>query len=181
MLSMGGFPCDMWAAGISMYMMMFGGRHPFFIGGAEQLDMQALIRGKLDFRVVSSRADVGRHSNGQGILRYSDAAQKICTAMAEPNPTRRITAQAALQDPWFSNPAVPKGVSRRSTVPVSQHPGDQNVTDRAEITCLWTDRSTCQTLMPQVPTLKNRNSAMAAILEADHQPIFNLFANVRSI
>lgn len=122
-----GFPCDMWAAGICMYMMMFGGLHPFF-HGTRILDCQMLIRGKLDFRGPSR----------QGALRYSEAARKICTAMVEPDPGQRLTAYSAVHSPWFANrgfaeqrrvgsramPRQPSLSRRGMSKPVVSHPGD---------------------------------------------------------
>merc|ERR1719221_2604982 len=39
---------DMWAAGVSMYMLMCEGRHPFF-DGSGKLDVKRLDEGKLSF------------------------------------------------------------------------------------------------------------------------------------
>jgi serine/threonine protein kinase len=96
------FPCDMWAAGISMYMLMFGGRHPFLTAN-NQLDDRALCQGKMDFREAAQPTGGfldGLLGGARGSLRFSDKAREICSRMVQPDPARRITAEDALRDNW---------------------------------------------------------------------------------
>lgn len=87
--------CDIWAAGITMYMLMFGGKHPFLYGS--QLDERRMLAGTLDFNV------------GQGFLgfagfaeaRYSETAQKFCRRLVEPEVNKRMTSEEAKQDRWL--------------------------------------------------------------------------------
>jgi serine/threonine protein kinase len=101
------FPCDMWAAGISMYMLMFGGRHPF-LTRSNQLDEGMLIAGKMDFREgVSASSGAGGFLDGllggapRGNLRFSEKARQVCTSMVQPNAASRMTAEDSLKNPWL--------------------------------------------------------------------------------
>jgi len=103
------FPCDMWAAGISMYMLMFAGRHPFLTSN-KQLNNNMLLQGRLDFREAAQAAAgpvgffdglLGGGAAQKFNLRFSDKAREVCTRMVQPDPTRRMTAEEALKDPWL--------------------------------------------------------------------------------
>jgi serine/threonine protein kinase len=99
------FPCDMWAAGISMYMLMFGGRHPF-LTAANQLDEQMLLQGRLDFTMTAQPTGGffgGLLGGPAGNLRFSDGARSMCKRMVEPAVERRITAEDALRDRWLAD------------------------------------------------------------------------------
>lgn len=115
------FPCDLWAAGIAMYMLMFGGRHPF-ITSTNQLDEQMLLQGRLDFRYERKAAVGGFFGgllNGQNpTLRFSDSARRICQRMVEPKESARITARDALKDPWLAQ--VQRHTERKATVDPSR-------------------------------------------------------------
>lgn len=83
---------DVWAAGITMFMLISGGKHPF-VNNNGQLDEKRLQSGELDFA-------------GQGLLGYfqqgkfSQAANAFCKRMVEPKANARISAERALLDPW---------------------------------------------------------------------------------
>jgi len=106
------FPCDMWAAGIAMYMLMFGGRHPF-LTPSNSLDEQMLLQGRLDFR-ESTQPSGGfldgllGGASGAGKMRFSEKARQVCTAMVQPNAASRLTPEDALKHPWIA-----AGLSRR--------------------------------------------------------------------
>jgi len=88
--------CDMWAAGVTMYMLMFGGKHPFTTGAKQQMDEKKLMSGTLDFSV-----DQGFFGFGSG-SRFSDPARIFCRRMVEPDALRRTCADDAQQDPWLN-------------------------------------------------------------------------------
>jgi serine/threonine protein kinase len=85
--------CDIWAAGVTMYMVFFGGRHPF-LNQTQQLDENKLLRGALDFDVNQGFFGLGKES------RFSDQARLLCRRMVEPDTTRRPTIEEVLSDPW---------------------------------------------------------------------------------
>eukprot|EP00930_Biecheleria_cincta_P014897 TRINITY_DN12618_c0_g1_i1.p1 TRINITY_DN12618_c0_g1~~TRINITY_DN12618_c0_g1_i1.p1 ORF type:complete len:471 (-),score=73.24 TRINITY_DN12618_c0_g1_i1:118-1530(-) len=91
-----GHSCDMWAAGVSMYMLMFGGTHPFLWNG-QQINTISLLSGRLDFTV-----NQGSFFFGDTTSRYSEAARALCRYMVTPDATRRIPAEVALRSPWFN-------------------------------------------------------------------------------
>mmetsp|Transcript_58793 Transcript_58793/g.127184 ORF Transcript_58793/g.127184 Transcript_58793/m.127184 type:complete len:714 (-) Transcript_58793:94-2235(-) len=96
-----GFPADVWATGVSMYMVMFGSRHPFMTDRG-QLDDKLLLQGTLDFRENSGARFLG-FDIGRGALRFSDAARELCSRMVEPDVARRITAEDAIRQPWINS------------------------------------------------------------------------------
>jgi len=86
---------DVWAAGITMFMLMTGGKHPF-VDTAGKLDEKRLMEGNLDFGSQGVFAMFGRSGS------FSEAARKFCRRMVNPSPSSRITADAALKDPWMA-------------------------------------------------------------------------------
>jgi serine/threonine protein kinase len=91
-----GLAVDVWAAGISMYMVMFGGRHPFMNNG--HLDEKLLVGGQLDFRENPSSVFFG-FDLGVGGLRYSEATRQLCAQMVTADERARVTASDALRQP----------------------------------------------------------------------------------
>mmetsp|Transcript_122497 Transcript_122497/g.215888 ORF Transcript_122497/g.215888 Transcript_122497/m.215888 type:complete len:722 (+) Transcript_122497:169-2334(+) len=105
-----GLPCDVWAAGISMYMLMFGGRHPF-ISSRGDLNESALVQGALDFREKGDQGFFGGLLGAQSPMRFSEQARRFCTRMVNPNANARVSAEDALRDPWVAT-AVGRRASR---------------------------------------------------------------------
>mmetsp|Transcript_64856 Transcript_64856/g.140723 ORF Transcript_64856/g.140723 Transcript_64856/m.140723 type:complete len:525 (+) Transcript_64856:185-1759(+) len=113
-------PCDVWAAGVSMYMLMFGGRHPFLASssGGSSLDMRLLLKGTLDFQVSSGfLKGIAGLAGLVGELRYSEEARNLCQRMVEPVAERRITASQAAQDTWIKKKAVPSSAGKQPQQP----------------------------------------------------------------
>lgn len=103
---------DMWAAGITMFMLMSCGKHPF-VDSSGKLDEKRLCDGALDFQ------------GGQGVLAFfgqskgfSDAARDFCRKLVNPNAASRINAETAVQDQWLraalreGNASAKPGISR---------------------------------------------------------------------
>jgi len=110
------FPADVWAAGISMYMVMFGGKHPFMTDRGA-LDNKLLLEGELDFRESPGGGFFNFAIIGQPKVRYSEAARLVCKGMVDPNPSTRLNADAALRIDWLAQAWGPGGH------PVGQPPG----------------------------------------------------------
>merc|ERR1719491_406173 len=53
-----GLPVDIWAAGVTMYMVMFGGRHPF-LNARGALNEKSMLNGELDFRKAGFLGSLG--------------------------------------------------------------------------------------------------------------------------
>mmetsp|Transcript_24276 Transcript_24276/g.76322 ORF Transcript_24276/g.76322 Transcript_24276/m.76322 type:complete len:556 (-) Transcript_24276:101-1768(-) len=89
--------CDVWAAGITMYMLMFGGRHPF-LNSSQQLDEKRLLQGSLDFTVAQG------FFGGFGLAdaRFSEAARRLCRKLVEPDLAKRTSAEELRSDPWLA-------------------------------------------------------------------------------
>jgi len=174
-----GYPVDMWAAGLTMYMLMFGGRHPFVNGN--QLDENMLLQGRLDFRQGrnSGVSDfLGNLLGDQNVnLRFSDAARNICTRMVEPNDDRRITAQDALKDHWLANaqslrrPLAPvTGVENRQPntgYPPQGQPGvTRNITDPNQIQSQQRLLAEAQEKERRIKSLEHKVSGLQDALSA---------------
>ncbi|CAK0850280.1 unnamed protein product [Prorocentrum cordatum] len=82
-----GFPVDVWATGVSMYCVMFGGRHPF-TNTAGLLDLRLLCQASMDFREPGMKGTLGG-------LRFSDEARQLCRWMVAVDPVRRMSARDA--------------------------------------------------------------------------------------
>jgi len=95
-----GMPVDVWAAGVSLYMIMFGGKHPFLTEHGK-LDQKLLLGGVLDFRNPEA-AYGGLFAFGGAGLRYSEDARNLCRRMVDPDPGRRPSAASLLaKHPWL--------------------------------------------------------------------------------
>jgi len=94
------FPVDVWALGVSMHMVVCRGQHPF-IGENGELLTNALLRGDISFgQKFFLGIAVGTST------KLSEPAMELCRRMVEVQPSRRITANIALRNPWFHQ-AVP--------------------------------------------------------------------------
>mmetsp|Transcript_125569 Transcript_125569/g.250516 ORF Transcript_125569/g.250516 Transcript_125569/m.250516 type:complete len:335 (-) Transcript_125569:14-1018(-) len=85
-------PIDVWAAGVSMYAIMFGGQRP----------LRLLVTGTVDWQT---------HQNcfmGLSELRFSEDARQLCTKMLQIDPSKRTTADQALQSPWLERTGTGK-------------------------------------------------------------------------
>lgn len=87
--------CDIWAAGVTMYMLMFGGKHPF-LNSLQQLDEKRLLQGSLDFSVAH-----GFFGFGLSDSRYSEPARRLCRRLVEPDMAKRSSAEEIRGDPWL--------------------------------------------------------------------------------
>eukprot|EP00929_Paragymnodinium_shiwhaense_P018350 TRINITY_DN1287_c0_g2_i1.p1 TRINITY_DN1287_c0_g2~~TRINITY_DN1287_c0_g2_i1.p1 ORF type:complete len:755 (+),score=172.99 TRINITY_DN1287_c0_g2_i1:116-2380(+) len=97
-----GFPSDVWAAGVSMYMVMFGGRHPF-ITPQNQLDDRAMSEGRLDFRQSPAGQNFFGFDLGMGELRFSNEARSLCQGLVQVDERQRLTAANALSSVWINH------------------------------------------------------------------------------
>mmetsp|Transcript_10744 Transcript_10744/g.25296 ORF Transcript_10744/g.25296 Transcript_10744/m.25296 type:complete len:403 (-) Transcript_10744:433-1641(-) len=112
------FPVDMWAVGVSMYMVMFGGKHPF-LDERQNFSEKLMLQAKLDFRDRSSATGfLGLEGLGVG-LRFSEEAQQFCRRLVEADPLHRISAHEAVLTPWLRSSSAP--VAPRPAEP-RQHP-----------------------------------------------------------
>lgn len=96
-----GFPVDVWAAGITLHMLLCGGQHPFLTYSGSSLDMPRLLRGKLDFG-VSGLADLGDLVGLKSSYGITEAAQALCRKMVVPDPMKRVTIDQALLADWLN-------------------------------------------------------------------------------
>jgi len=105
---------DVWAAGITMFMLMSGGKHPF-VCPAGKLDERKLTEGVMDF---GSEGLFAIFNQGG----FSQAAKDFCRNLVNPRQERRITAARALQDQWMAMAIVDRGdvISRQSERQVSR-------------------------------------------------------------
>mmetsp|Transcript_62045 Transcript_62045/g.173239 ORF Transcript_62045/g.173239 Transcript_62045/m.173239 type:complete len:302 (+) Transcript_62045:113-1018(+) len=76
-------PVDVWAAGVSLFMLLFPGSHPF--ADEDVVDKQ---------RIKGGEFSVGWLTSGR--------ATDLLTWCLMPNPDQRITAAQGLEHPWFA-------------------------------------------------------------------------------
>lgn len=97
-----GFPADLWAVGISMFLFMSGGQHPFADDNGG-LVKSKMLQGSVDFPSVP--AALGLFSLctrcTQSPPHTSQGAQSFCQRLIEPDTERRLSAASALMDPWL--------------------------------------------------------------------------------
>uniref|UniRef100_A0A7S4RT27 Protein kinase domain-containing protein n=2 Tax=Alexandrium monilatum TaxID=311494 RepID=A0A7S4RT27_9DINO len=86
---------DTWAAGVTMYMLMFGGKHPF-LSPSMQIDEKRLLQGSLDFNVAQTFFSFGMPGG-----RFSEPARRLCRKLVEPDMAKRLSVEDASQDPWL--------------------------------------------------------------------------------
>jgi len=84
------FPVDTWATGVTMYMLLFNGRHPFEDKGA--ISRQLIFRGQIDVGWLTS-------SGASDLLRW----------LLMPNANQRIATKDAQGHPWFHTHGVGHG------------------------------------------------------------------------
>jgi serine/threonine protein kinase len=100
---------DVWSAGITQFMLMTGGKHPF-VDQRGGLDEKKLTEGGLDFGM-------------QGVLAmfsagaFSSACTAFCRRLVDPDKNKRVSAAAALQDPWITTTKMMVELDRASAQP----------------------------------------------------------------
>jgi serine/threonine protein kinase len=113
---------DMWASGITMFMLMSGGKHPF-VSTDGKLDERRLADGVLDFASQGVFALFAQ----QGC--FSEEAKAFCRKMVNPNQQTRITADKAVLDSWMKVAAIAAGgdITRRGSdaTPISRQRSGQ--------------------------------------------------------
>ena len=89
--------CDIWSCGVILYILLCG--FPPFNGADDNEILENVLRGhvKLDHREFKE---------------VSDDAKKLIYKMLEYDPAKRISAEAALNDPWFQKTLGPNSVDK---------------------------------------------------------------------
>lgn len=151
--------CDEWAAGITMYMLMFGGQHPFMAGN--KLDEKKLIAGSLDFNL--GQGFLGFTGLGEG--RFSEQARRLCRRLVEPDVNKRLTAEMAKQDGWLQlgkrRPSRQPSISRNVTTPLGQfQETDGVIVPRSRAKTAEPKELNEQAGAPQMEKLKRENEAL---------------------
>lgn len=122
-----GFAVDMWAAGVTMYMVMFGGKHPFLVkrGNRHDLDDQLLLSGTLDFTDTNMAAQGLGFLGLAKILKFSDPCRQFCTQLVTVSHTTRLTAVVACRQPWIQRGRKREEPKGRAPSPEIQVQGEQ--------------------------------------------------------
>jgi serine/threonine protein kinase len=118
---------DMWAAGITMFMLLSGGRHPF-VGADGRLNDAALKEGILDFSAQQGLMAVFGQRQG-----FSDAARELCKKMVNPNEQKRSTAEQALQDRWLRSASSAGAITQVAEQPRPRPPAEGGYTNAAAV------------------------------------------------
>eukprot|EP00930_Biecheleria_cincta_P043473 TRINITY_DN29851_c0_g1_i1.p1 TRINITY_DN29851_c0_g1~~TRINITY_DN29851_c0_g1_i1.p1 ORF type:complete len:613 (+),score=99.84 TRINITY_DN29851_c0_g1_i1:131-1840(+) len=111
---------DDWAVGLMMFMLMTGGKHPFW--NKKQLDLRKLLTGKLVWPMGGFFGCAKKHQ-------YSPRAQEFCQKLATADPRKRMTCKQALDDPLMAEPSTspitPVGAGGRELLSSSLAPSSQ--------------------------------------------------------
>eukprot|EP00930_Biecheleria_cincta_P039281 TRINITY_DN27016_c0_g1_i1.p1 TRINITY_DN27016_c0_g1~~TRINITY_DN27016_c0_g1_i1.p1 ORF type:complete len:358 (+),score=63.83 TRINITY_DN27016_c0_g1_i1:201-1274(+) len=139
--------CDVWAAGLTMYMLMLGGKHPFMSADGRYFDEQSLLEGNLDFRVGGFLFAIGSE------LRYSPEARRLCQRLVCADASARISAREACQDSWLHLPsACPEATCfAKPAIPVPKKDGSKSTGKRKEL------RKKVESLQAQVKMQQEQN------------------------
>mmetsp|Transcript_21478 Transcript_21478/g.61341 ORF Transcript_21478/g.61341 Transcript_21478/m.61341 type:complete len:544 (+) Transcript_21478:56-1687(+) len=90
------FPADVWAAGVSLYQVMFGGLHPF-LDEKGRLKEEELLRGEVDMRPLGADGQPLRGESQQ----FPPEAAGVLRSMLEINPSKRINAYDVGRTRWL--------------------------------------------------------------------------------
>ncbi|GLC43460.1 hypothetical protein PLESTB_001559600 [Pleodorina starrii] len=92
-----GLPADMWAFGVTLYLLICN-RLPFWLEPVDQLE-HFLDQQSIDTAIQYSPV-LFASTHWRGVS--EDLKDLIC-CLLEKDPARRLTAEAAMQHPWFAN------------------------------------------------------------------------------
>lgn len=116
-----GHPADIWAAGVSAYLTLFQGKHPF-VDAQGQLMGDRLLAGDFDFPVAGLLDTLGFFNSSSSTPRSPEARQFVAE-LINPNAARRATAREALDSSWLGHAsgerdaaAMPTTMSAMSSV-----------------------------------------------------------------
>eukprot|EP00933_Yihiella_yeosuensis_P013726 TRINITY_DN12586_c3_g1_i1.p1 TRINITY_DN12586_c3_g1~~TRINITY_DN12586_c3_g1_i1.p1 ORF type:complete len:711 (-),score=125.78 TRINITY_DN12586_c3_g1_i1:121-2253(-) len=162
-----GFPIDVWAAGVTMYMVMFGGKHPFLNrhGG---LDDNLLLNGTLDFRDTTNVAAKGLDFFGLGAvtpLRFSDHARGFCQRMVTPHPGNRASIKACVESPWLIAAAQQRSARNPSPAgsPAAARPTGSPIAGQGYPQQVGTPQQQVAGVPPPMPGVRPQGGAAAAV------------------
>jgi calcium-dependent protein kinase len=79
--------CDVWSCGVIMYFLLCG--HPPFMGNCEKKILEKVVRGLYEFKDEEWRS-------------ASPESMDLIRKLLEFSPEKRLTAEQALNHPWFN-------------------------------------------------------------------------------
>jgi len=108
-------PCDMWAIGVVLSMLIHGGQHPF-MDSTGHLDTNSLLSG-----TVASEGLLNGLMKRQG-PNFSDEARQLCKKMLDKSPEARPSAEDALRSAWFRGKGLRQNPAAAAGAPAAQTP-----------------------------------------------------------
>jgi serine/threonine protein kinase len=104
------FGVDVFAAGCSMFMVMFGGRHPFLTSSGQLRDRCVIEESDFLMQEDGIRSFSGKPRQH----RFSSFCQRLCENMLQPSEKLRIRAGDCLKDQWFERFKIPALLGRNN-------------------------------------------------------------------
>lgn len=114
-------PCDIWAVGVVLSMLMHGGQHPF-MDSSGHLDNNCLLSGTPASEGLFNGLMMRQGSS------FSDEAKALCRKMLDTSPEGRPSAEDVLRSPWLRSrasrhaPSAAPSPERRRPPPAPQAP-----------------------------------------------------------
>lgn len=102
-----GLPVDVWAAGVTMYLLLTG-RYPFWEAQRAELEHRLPA-----YQVMLAVCSAPISFSGPELRAVSREARQLLAALLERNPAARPTSQQALEHPWFAAWGAPAGRRQR--------------------------------------------------------------------
>jgi len=111
-------PCDIWAVGAVLSMLMHGGQHPFMDSNG-QLDTNCLLSGTVVSEGLFNGLVLRQGSS------FSDEARQLRRKMLDTNPEARPSAEDVLRSPWFRSRGLGRHAPSAAPSPARRTPQAQ--------------------------------------------------------
>lgn len=96
-----GLPVDMWACGVTMFVILSGGKNPFVSAKENKLQLTDLRAGIVRFDELITSGGSKKSSSGRTKANPENSAEQLLRLLLTVDPSRRMTVGDALRHNWF--------------------------------------------------------------------------------